>query len=152
MKKIITLFLIIAVIVLIFSSLFKVYKSLNIDKNNQLKNNYSMLKNIPKEMKYDYFIMKDNWILYHESLNLIIGKKYLLLHSIDGKYICFLGLFFLNKNINNNLSFKSDKSKYQSKLYKYSNMKSFKLITLIVDFNEIEKLKNIQNCSEWIKY
>ena len=52
MKKIITLFLIIAVIVLIFSSLFKVYKSLNIDKNNQLKNNTSMLKNIPKEMKY----------------------------------------------------------------------------------------------------
>ncbi|WP_397600509.1 hypothetical protein [Silvanigrella sp.] len=152
MKKMITYFLIIAVIFLIFTSLFKLFKNINVNKSIQFKNNNSLLYNIPKAMKYDYFIFKGSWDLYKESFMLIIGNKYYLLHSINGEDICYLGLFFLNKNNNNNLYFKSDKTNYTSKMFKYSNMKSLKLVTIIVNFNDIEKIKNIQNCSEWIKY
>ena len=117
-------------------------------KNNNLgdfKNKDNMNLSIPKSFKYDYFLVKGSWELFKNSNELHLGNKYFLIQSVLENDKCFLGLFFLTKIYNNNLIFKSDKSKYQSKMFKYANINSLNIITYIYAQNEINILTIIQN-------
>ena len=157
MKKVVTIIFILLILTLVFTSITKFIKNLvlNVDEKNQQNiqslNSIVPNKTLPKWVKNDYFIPNGFWINQSSNQNLIIGNKYFLIQTLFMKEKCFMGVFFLKKIINNDLYFSSAKKYPYSRLKQYSQLKSYKIETIILSENNLPIFDKIQNCSEWVK-
>lgn len=123
MKKAVTLIFIFFIIILVFSSVFKIAKGIFWQNNERNPLNLIKKEQIPYWHKGSFVVPKTFLSAKLNNFSLIPGERYYLTQETYSNNICYLGAFYFKKKDNNYIYFWSEKTNKKSRLEHYAKIK-----------------------------